>query len=77
MTVLVTTLALDSYAASLAGQTQTEIDAAVDAFRTLLSAINMPTYGVLVDGVEPDRWRGVCRGLHRGGPDGDVQHRDS
>ena len=53
VTVLVTTLALDSYAASLAGQTQGQIDAAVDAFRTLLSAINMPTYGVLVGGVEP------------------------
>jgi len=52
VTVLVTTLALDSYAASLAGQAQGQIDAGVDAFRTLLSAINMPAYGVLVGGVE-------------------------
>ena len=53
VTVLVTVLALDSYTASLAGQTQGQIDASVGAFRTLLSAINMPTYGVLVGGVEP------------------------
>ena len=52
VTVLVTTLALDSYAASLAGKTPGEVDAAVGAFRTLLAAINMPTYGVLVGGVE-------------------------
>ncbi len=52
VTVLVTTLALDSYAASLAGQAQGQIDAAVDTFRTLLSAINMPAYAVLVDGVQ-------------------------
>jgi MFS family permease len=51
VTVLVTTLALDSYAASLVGRSQTEIDAAVDGFRTLLAAINMPTYGALVGGV--------------------------
>ncbi len=53
VTVLVTTLALDTYAGSLVGQAPGEIDAAVDAFRTLLAAINMPTYGVLVGGVEP------------------------
>jgi hypothetical protein len=53
VTVIVTVLALDSYAASLAGQPQATIDAAVDTFRTLLSAINMPTYGVLVEGVNP------------------------
>jgi hypothetical protein len=53
VTVLVTTLAIDSYAASLIGQTQSQVDAAVGAFRTLLSAINMPTYGVLVGGIEP------------------------
>jgi MFS family permease len=53
VTVLVTTLALDSYAATLIGQTQGQIDAAVEAFRALLSAINMPAYGVLVGGVEP------------------------
>jgi hypothetical protein len=53
VTVLVTTLALDSYAASLIGQPQGQVDAAVDAFRTLLSAINMPTYGALVGGIEP------------------------
>jgi MFS family permease len=53
VTVLVTILALDSYTASLAGQTQGQIDASVDVFRTLLSAINMPTYGVLIGGVEP------------------------
>jgi len=53
VTVLVTTLALDSYAASLVGRAPGEIVAAVDTFRTLLSAINMPTYGVLVGGVEP------------------------
>jgi MFS family permease len=51
VTVLVTTLALDSYSASLTGRTPGEIDAAVGAFRTLLSAINMPAYGVLVGGV--------------------------
>ena len=44
VTVLVTALALDSYAASLVGQPPGQIDAAVGAFRTLLSAINMPTY---------------------------------
>ena len=53
VTVLVTTLAIDSYAASLIGQTPSQVDAAVGAFRTLLSAINMPTYGVLVGGIEP------------------------
>ncbi|MFL5673669.1 MAG: MFS transporter [Chloroflexota bacterium] len=53
VTVVVTTLALDSYASSLVGQPQTEIDASVDAFRTLLAAINMPAYGVLVGGIEP------------------------
>ena len=53
VTVLVTTLALDGYAASLAGRSSGEIDAAVDSFRTLLSAINMPTFGALVGGVEP------------------------
>ena len=54
VTVLVTTLAIDSYAASLVGQTPGQVDAAVAAFRTLLSAINMPTYGVLVGGIEPE-----------------------
>ena len=53
VTVLVTTLAIDAYAASLTGQTPSQVDAAVGAFRTLLSAINMPTYGVLVGGIEP------------------------
>jgi hypothetical protein len=53
VTVVVTTLALDSYAASLTGQSPGQVQAAVDAFRTLLSAINMPTYGVLVGGIEP------------------------
>jgi hypothetical protein len=50
--VSVTTLALDSYASSLVGRTPAEVDAAVGAFRTLLSAINMPTYGILVGGIE-------------------------
>jgi len=54
VTVIVTALALDTYAASLAGQPQPTIDAAVDTFRTLLSAINMPTYGVLVEGISPN-----------------------
>ncbi len=53
VTVLVTTLALDTYAASLAGRAPDEINAAIDAFRTLLSAINMPTYVGLIGGVEP------------------------
>ncbi len=53
VTVVVTTLALDSYAASLAGQPQGQVNAAVDTFRALLSAINMPTYGVLIGGIEP------------------------
>ncbi len=53
VTVLVTTLALDSYAASLVGQAPGEIDAAVDGFRTLLSAINLPTFGVLIGGIDP------------------------
>jgi MFS family permease len=53
VTVLVTTLALDNYAASLIGQPQGQADTAIGAFRTLLSAINMPTYGTLVGGIEP------------------------
>ena len=52
VTVLVTTLALDSYAASLGGRPPGEATAAVEAFRTLLSAINMPTYGVLIGGIQ-------------------------
>ena len=51
VTVLVTTLALDHYAASLAGKTAGEISAAVDAFRALLSAINMPAFGMLIGGI--------------------------
>jgi hypothetical protein len=54
VTVAVTTLALDSYAASLVGQPQATIAGSVDAFRTLLAAINMPAYGVLVDGIGPN-----------------------
>ena len=61
VTVLVTTLALDSYAASLVGRAPAEIDAAVDAFRTLLSAINMPQYGVLIGGVDPATRRPTAR----------------
>jgi DHA2 family multidrug resistance protein-like MFS transporter len=52
VTVVVTTLALDSYASSLVGRSASEVDAAVSTFRTLLSAINMPTYGVLIGGIE-------------------------
>lgn len=50
-TVMITTLALESYAATLAGRSPAEIDAAVDAFRTLLIAIGLPQFGVLVDGI--------------------------
>ena len=52
ITVLVTTLALDNYAASLGALVPAQVTAAVDAFRTLLAAINMPQYGVIVGGVE-------------------------
>ena len=52
ITVLVTTLALDNYAGSLAGLAPPQVAAGVDAFRTLLAAINMPAYGVLVGGIE-------------------------
>lgn len=52
ITVLVTTLALDAYTHSLAGLAPAQVTTAVDAFRTLLAAINMPTYGVLVGGVD-------------------------
>ncbi|MFL5642822.1 MAG: MFS transporter [Chloroflexota bacterium] len=54
VTVVVTTLALDSYAASLVGQPEATITGSVDAFRTLLAAINMPAYGVLVGGIGPN-----------------------
>jgi MFS family permease len=50
-TLLITTLALDSYAASLVGRPAGEIYAAVDAFRTLLVAIGLPQYGSLVVGL--------------------------
>jgi len=51
VTLLITTLAVDSYAGTLVGRPPGEIDAAVDAFRTLLIAIGLPQYGALVDGV--------------------------
>ena len=51
VTVLITTLALDSYAASLVGRPTSEITSSVDAFRQILVAINMPQYGALVDGI--------------------------
>jgi MFS family permease len=53
VTVLVTKLALDSYADSLVGLAPAQVSAAVDAFRTLLAAINMPAYGVLIGGIQP------------------------
>jgi hypothetical protein len=51
VTVLITTLALDSYAASLAGRPPGEISSSVEAFRQILVAINMPQYGALVEGI--------------------------
>ncbi|HEX6868396.1 MAG TPA: MFS transporter [Candidatus Limnocylindrales bacterium] len=51
VTALVTTLALDGYAASLAGQAPAAVETAVASFRTVLAAINMPTFGVLIDGI--------------------------
>ena len=51
VTVLITTLALDSYAASLVGRPADEIASSVDAFRQLLIAINMPQYGAVVGGI--------------------------
>jgi MFS family permease len=54
VTVLVTVLALDSYAASLSGRPQSDIDAAVAAFRSLLAAINMPTFGAQIESVSPN-----------------------
>ena len=52
VTVLVTALALETYTDSLGGRPPAEVTPAVEAFRTLLAAINMPTYGALVGGVE-------------------------
>ena len=52
VTVLITTLALDSYAASLAGRPPDEISASVETFRQLLIAINMPQFGALVEGID-------------------------
>ena len=54
VTALVTTLALDGYAASLAGQAPAAVETAVASFRTVLAAINMPTFGVLIDGIGSD-----------------------
>ena len=51
VTLLITTLALDSYAASLVGRPPGDVSAAVDAFRTLLVAIGLPTFGGLVEGI--------------------------
>ncbi len=53
VTLLITTIALDSYAASLVGRPPGEVSAAVDAFRTLLVAIGLPTYGGLIAGIGP------------------------
>lgn len=53
VTLIVTRLSLDSYAASLAGLPAGEVAAAVDAFRTVLVAIGLPQYGALIEGIGP------------------------
>ncbi|TFG67758.1 MAG: MFS transporter [Thermomicrobiales bacterium] len=53
VTLLVTRLALDSYAASLVGSPPGEVSAAVDSFQNVLVAIGLPQYGALVEGLVP------------------------
>ncbi len=53
VTLLVTRLALDSYAASLVGTPPGEGNAAVGSFQNVLIAIGLPQYGALVDGLDP------------------------
>ncbi len=53
VTLLVTRLALDSYAASLVGSTPAEVATAVDSFHSILVAIGLPQYGALVSGIDP------------------------
>ena len=50
-TVLITTLAIDAYTASLVGRSPDEIATSVDTFRQILVAINMPQFGALVEGI--------------------------
>jgi MFS family permease len=53
VTLLVTRLALESYATSLTGSPPGEVRAAVDEFQSVLVAIGLPQYGALVDGLDP------------------------
>ena len=74
VTVLVTVLALDSYAASLAGQTQTEIDAAVAHVPDAPVGDQHADLRRARRGGGSERRRGLRRRVHRCGPDGHVQH---
>ena len=49
-TLVISTLALSTYADALAGQPQGTVDVAVASFQELLTAIGTPGYGALVEG---------------------------